>query len=134
MTTAAWPLQEAIVGKIDGDEQLAALISGVYDHTPETARYPYVTVGLITEVPDNAHATPGVHSTVTLHIWSKYRGAKQALQILGHLDRLLDRKPLTVQGFRDVSIAHEWHETMRDPDPDIRHIPVRFRVWLTKEE
>lgn len=133
MATAAWPLQVAIVGKLDGDEKLAALVSGVYDEPPEKAQHPYITVGNITEVPDDAHDRQGLNATVTLHIWSRYRGFKEALEVLGHLDRVLDRQPIVVPGWTNVSIAREWHDTMRDPDPEIRHIPVRYRVWLEQE-
>jgi hypothetical protein len=31
-----------------------------------------------------------------------------------------------------VSVAHQQHTELRDPDPDIRHINVSYRVWLTK--
>jgi hypothetical protein len=131
VTTAALPLQVAVREKLLADTALMDAIHGVHDEVPENAPYPYVVIGDVTEVPADAHDRQGLTTTITLHIWSKYRGFKQALEILGHLDRVLDRKPLTVAGFEDVSIAREWHQTLRDPDPQYRHIPVRFRVWLT---
>lgn len=132
MATAAWDLQVAVRAKLLADTDLMAAVTGVYDDVPGDAVHPYITVGDATEVPDDAHDRQGLTSTLTLHIWSKYRGFSEALKILGHLDRVLDRKPLTVAGWTDISIAREWHQTMRDPDPLIRHVPVRFRVWLTK--
>ena len=50
-----------------------------------------------------------------------------------HLDRLLDRQPLAVPGFEVVAFFREHHRVVRDPDPTIRHCPVRYRVWLNKE-
>lgn len=133
MTTAALPLQTAVRAKLLADAALMDVIHGVHDEVPENAPFPYVVIGDVTEVPDDAHDRQGLTTTITLHIWSRYRGFKEALEILVHVDRVLDRQPLAVDGFEDVSIAREWHQTLRDPDPEIRHIPVRFRAWLTEE-
>ncbi|MFC8124654.1 DUF3168 domain-containing protein [Streptomyces sp. NPDC057302] len=132
MTAALWPLQQAVYAKAIGHAPLMALVSGVYDEVPEDVAHPYVSLGSITENVADAHNQRGLDVLVVLHVWSKYRGFKQAAQILAALDAALDRQPLAVAGFRDVSIAHEQHQELRDPDPQIRHINVSFRVWLTK--
>jgi hypothetical protein len=132
VTAALWPLQQAVYAKLTGHAPLMALVSGVYDEVPEQATHPYVSLGSITENVDDAHNQRGLEASVVLHVWSKYRGFKEAAGILAELDAALDRQPLTVTGFRDVSIAHQQHTELRDPDPDIRHINVSYRVWLTK--
>jgi hypothetical protein len=132
MTAALWPLQLAVVGKLRAHTPLTDLITGVFDEVPEAAAHPYVTLGSITETADDAHNQRGLEASVVLHIWSTYPGYKEAGVILVELDAALDRQPLTVTGFRDVSIAHQQHTELRDPDPDIRHINVSYRVWLTK--
>lgn len=132
MTAAAWPLQQAVYAKLTGHAPLMALVSGVYDDVPDPAQFPYVSFGSITETVDDAHNQRGLEAAVVLHIWSKYRGFREAALILAQLDAALDRQPLAVTGFTDVSIAHQQHTELRDPDPDIRHINVSYRVWLTK--
>jgi hypothetical protein len=132
MTAALWPLQQAVYAKLTGHAPLMALVSGVYDEVPEQVAHPYVSLGSITENVEDAHNQRGLEASVVLHVWSKYRGFKEAAGILAALDAALDRQPLTVAGFRDVSIAHQQHTELRDPDPDIRHINVSYRVWLTK--
>lgn len=132
MTAALWPLQQAVYAKLTGHAPLTALVSGVYDEVPEPAQFPYVSLGSITELVDDAHNQRGLEASVVLHVWSKYRGFKEAGLILSQLDAALDRQPLTVAGFEDVSIAHQQHTQLRDPDPQIRHINVSYRVWLTK--
>lgn len=131
MTVALWPLQVAVVTKARAYAPLMALVSGVYDEVPEEAVHPYVSLGSITENVADAHNQRGLDVTVDLDVWSKYRGFKEAAQILAQLDAALDRQPLAVDGFKDVSIAHVQHQELRDPDPDIRHINVSYRVWLT---
>ncbi|WP_060877796.1 DUF3168 domain-containing protein [Streptomyces scabiei] len=132
MTTALWPLQLAVVGRLRADAPLTALVSGVFDEVPEDQAHPYVTLGSITETVDDAHNQRGLEAQMELHIWSRYAGYKEAADILAALDAVLDRQPLTVTGFRDISVAHRQHTELRDPDPDIRHINVSYRVWLTK--
>lgn len=132
MTTALWPLQFAVVTKLRARSTLMELISGVFDEVPEDKAHPYVTAGSITENVADAHNQRGLDASVVLHIWSKYPGYKEAAEILAELDAALDRQPLDVAGFKDVSIAHEQHTELRDPDPEIRHINVSYRVWLTK--
>ncbi|GAA3301302.1 DUF3168 domain-containing protein [Streptomyces cinereospinus] len=133
MTAALWPLQQAVVQTLRAHAPLMALVSGVFDEVPENTPHPYVTLGSITETVDDAHNQRGLEASVVLHVWSKYRGYKEASTILAALDAALDRQPLAVAGFTDVSIAHEQHTQLRDPDPDIRHINVSYRVWLTRE-
>jgi len=132
MTAALWPLQQAVYAKLTADTALMDLVSGVYDEVPETVDFPYVSLGSITEQVDDAHNQRGLEASVVLHVWSKYRGFKEAALILDALDAALDRQPLTVAGFTDISVAHQQHTELRDPDPDIRHINVSYRVWLTK--
>ncbi|MFE8962164.1 DUF3168 domain-containing protein [Streptomyces iakyrus] len=132
MTAALWPLQQAVYAKLTAHAPLMALVTGVYDEVPEQVTHPYVSLGSITENVDDAHNQRGLEASVVLHVWSKYRGFKEAAGILAALDAALDRQPLAVAGFRDVSIAHQQHTELRDPDPDIRHINVSYRVWLTK--
>ncbi|MFH8797054.1 DUF3168 domain-containing protein [Streptomyces sp. NPDC017941] len=132
MTSALWPLQTALYAKLTGHAPLTALVSGIYDEVPEQVVHPYVSLGSITESADDAHNQRGLEVAVVLHVWSKYRGFREAAAILTALDAALDRQPLSVAGYRDVSIAHTQHTEVRDPDPDIRHINVSYRVWLTK--
>ncbi|MDX3507368.1 DUF3168 domain-containing protein [Streptomyces caniscabiei] len=132
MTTALWPLQLALVQQLRAAAPLTALVTGVFDEVPEDTAHPYVTVGSITETVADGHNQRGLDAQVELHVWSRYPGYREAADILAALDAALDRQALTVSGFKDVSVAHQQHTELRDPDPDIRHINVSYRVWLTK--
>jgi hypothetical protein len=63
---------------------------------------------------------------MTLHIWSDYGGFAEALGIVRHLMRVIDHQPIAVPGRQLVYAHHEQTVTMRDPDPDVRHVSVRF--------
>jgi len=112
-------------------ELLSAELSvPVFDFTPEDQPHPYVMIGESTEVPDNAHDRYGSDTTHVIHVWTKYEGWSQALGIVDEIKRTLDHREesLAVEGHWVVSISHEMTRTMRDPDPQIRHAPVTYRI------
>lgn len=132
MATAVRPLQSAIVRKLRNSSDLTTRVTGVYDDVPEDASYPYVSVGSITETADDAHNRQGLDSLVVLHVWSDYQGFAEAADIFAAVDAALDRQPLDVPGWTDVSIRHESHDFLKDPDPKIRHVHAQYRVRLTR--
>lgn len=125
MSTAAEPLGRALFERLNG-----AVAVDVYDHVPEPAEYPYVLLGDIGEAPSEAHDRGGVEATVTVHVYTRYRGYQQGAQILARVHQLLHRQPLAVAGHRNVSVAQQQYQHMRDPDPEIRHAWARYRIWL----
>ncbi|KIX79116.1 hypothetical protein SF23_02570 [Streptomyces sp. MBRL 10] len=133
--TALGPVQQAVYTRLTGDPALAALITGVYDHVPEDVVFDYVTIGEATEIPDNRHGGFGRQTTITLHVWSRYRGHARGLQIAARVTALLDHQPLTIVGLHHVSTRFEFSQTLTDPEPpgDIRHIPMRFRITTEQE-
>ena len=130
MATALRPLQTAVFSALTAAEPLAGR---VYDPVPEPAPFPYVSIGAITEVPDDAHDAQGLDALITLDVWSRSPGHGEVYDLFAALDSALDRVPLAVPGFRDVSVKHTQHETVNDPDPDIRHVQAQYRVTMTKE-
>ncbi|MGH3599812.1 MAG: DUF3168 domain-containing protein [Pseudonocardiaceae bacterium] len=136
MTSAQTPLlliQAAIFSRLTADVTLAGLVTGVFDEVPEDAAHPYVVVGEAIETPRNAHAQFGREVVVTLHVWSRYRGFAQAITIVNRITALLDQQPMSIAGHAVVSVRHEFTQTLRDPDPEIRHVPIRFRVTTEQE-
>ncbi len=136
MTTPTTPvpeIQTAIYRRLTGDATLTALVTGVLDDVVESQAHPYVVLGEAIETPDNAHNRFGRQVVATLHVWSRFRGFSQALAIAGRLVELLDHQPMTLTGHVVVSVRHEFTQTLRDPDPEIRHVPVRFRITTEQE-
>lgn len=131
MSTATVPLLAAVYERLAASTALQARGVEVYDEVPETAVAPYVTLGDPSESPSDQHDAQGLDVDLNLHVWSRYRGYKEAAEIVADLHAELDRKPLPVEGFTHVSIAADGARYMRDPDPELRHGVAPFRVWLT---
>jgi hypothetical protein len=136
--SAVGPLQAAVVTRLKADAALVALLKGqaaVYDQPPETVPIYYVRVGDFLSIPDNDHGGYGREITMTLHVWTKYRGNKVGQDISARIIKLLDHQgdALNLVGHRVVSIRHEFDQALTDPDPEIRHHVLRFRVVTAQE-
>lgn len=129
MATAAVPLLSAIYNKLTSDPALAGI--EVYDYVPETSVTPYITLGEPYEMTADQHDNQGLDVELMLHVWSRYHGYKECAEIVKAIHGALDRQPLTVEGFKNVSVAANGTRYSRDPDPEIRHGVAQFRAWLT---
>lgn len=131
--SAAEALQKAVYGALsDPDGPAGAAGLDVYDEVPEGASMPYVVIGELDELRDDAHTELGALVTITLHVWSRYRGYRETARCLDAVQDTLHRSRPDVDGFRDVSIVHDSNSYQRDPDPDLRHGIGRFTARLTE--
>jgi hypothetical protein len=134
------PLQRAIVTALRADATLAGLLASALNVTPTVPAvldqvlggqaYPYVRIGESNSTPDNDHSGFGRNVTQTLHIWTKTRGNIAGQDIAARITELLDHQitALAVTGHRVVSIRSEFDQALTDPDPEIRHHVLRFRI------
>lgn len=127
----SWPLQQAVYSRLSGDTELVTTLgAAVYDHVPDSAAFPYVVIGDITEATNDTMTRTGRGVTLTLHLWSQYAGMKQLDLIADRVDDLLDRWAPTVTGWSATSMLREFFETMRDPDGVTRHGVARYRIHI----
>lgn len=108
------------------------LSTPVYDDVPRNAAFPYVVVGEDTHVPFDTDDSLGSESTVTIHVWSRYRGKKEAKQIQGEIYDALTRQELTVEDHDLITIEFEYSDVVLDPDAQTRHGVQRFRAVVER--
>jgi hypothetical protein len=117
-TAASWALQKAVHVALTAASAVTALTGGVriFDDVPRNAVFPYVTHGE-SVVRDWSTATDEGHEhTVSIHVWSRGAGRKQAHEILGAIEQALDHNALTLDGHRLISLRHEYSEVRREGD------------------
>ncbi len=127
MSDGSAELDAAIYGVLSGASPAIAE-GGVHDDVPEDVTFPYVEMGESDAVDDDVTCSDGLDETVTLHIWSRYRGKKETKEIMSRIRDLLHNKVLAVSG---RSSAHSWvtsSRVVRDPDGLTRHGIVLVRV------
>ena len=73
----------------------------------------------------------------TLHSWAKARSARSVNVIGEELVAALDLQEgalnAVTSGVTVWMLRHEFSQTLRDPDREIRHRIDRFRIWTTQE-
>lgn len=131
MSDALWAAQAAVQSRLAADVGVRAQIGDpvrLYDHVPPGAAFPYVTFG---ETNANDYGTKdgaGLEQTVTLHVFSRYRGRKQVKDILAALYDALHQQNLTVSGQSFVDCRFSSAATVRTEDGVTYQGVIRFRV------
>ena len=144
MANPAASVQRVIVALLRSDATMIGLLAPIKDVTPAVAAvvdgpaegqaYPYVTTGDHLSIPDNDLNSYGREVTETLHIWTRARSMAPGQTIANRIGALLDHQVETVStalvpfGHVCVRIDLEFDQALRDPDPEIRHHVLRFRV------
>lgn len=133
-------LQKVVVARLKSDSTLATLLGSspsdarIVDQPREGMPYPYVRVGDQLSTADNDLTSFGRSVVMTLHIWTRKRGTLTGQDIAARIVELLDHQTaalsalLAVEGHRVVSIRGEFDQALTDPDPEIRHHVLRFRL------
>lgn len=132
MTAAAWPLQQAVYSALSAALGTAPAVP-VYDDVPPSAQEPYVAIGDITAVPGEMVHDEDEDLTITLHVWSIYRGRKECREIMGRIKAALHNAHLTVSGWHVASLRQVMAEDFMDADGRTRHGVVRLRALLQPE-
>ena len=130
MTDAASSLQQGIYQTLTGTSTVTDLLGGpnVFDHVPGSAKFPYLTIGETIMRDWSSGTEDGHEHIVTLHVWSRAGGQKEALEISGAVSDALRDTPIPLNGHQLVNLRYEFSQTRRDPDGETYHGLVRFRA------
>ena len=129
MADATGPIQDAIYSLLSGDPTLSGLATGgVLDHVPQDNPYPYVVVGFDTSGDESTMGKDGQVHRVNLNVWSRYRGKKEAQDILSRIHDLLHKARFGVTGFNNAGTMYEFGQVLQDGDGLTYHGVSRYRV------
>ena len=131
MPSASFALQVAVFAALTADAGFIALLGSpprLYDDVPPRPSYPYVTFGQSTETDWSTGTDPGTEHVLTLHVWSKAAGRKEAQAIAAAIQAALHDAPLALSGHRLINLRNEHFDVRRDPDGETIRGLVRFRA------
>lgn len=129
-------IQSAVYGVLSGDSTLMASVTGVYDDVPQAldpgaaANFPYITIGDAQHQEWDTDTELGTDATVTVHIWSRYRGRKEVKDIQALIYGLLHRANLIVSGYNLVGVDWIQSDSFMDTDGLTRHGVQTFRITI----
>ncbi len=125
-------LQSAIFSQLTADSSLAGLISGVYDHVPDDAIYPFITIGE-SQMRDNSNVqNAGTDQHISMRIFSREAGRKQAATIMERVVTLMHQGTLTVSGQQVLLVRFVSSTITLLDDGRTYQGRLNFRVLLTE--
>ncbi len=131
MALHSFALQQAIFTALDNatiNDVSGNSITGVFDDVPENTAYPYVVIGEETATNIDTKDKDAHEHTLTIHVWSQYRGRKEIKNIMSSVYTTLHNASITVSGASLVNIRHEFENTLTEADGITRHGVMRFRA------
>lgn len=134
MALHSWELQKAVYSKLTGasiTDYAGNAITGVFDEVPTGTAYPYVVIGDETATNISAKDKDLHEHTLTIHIWSQYRGNRDIKEIMEQVYTALNDVDYTVSGASGVNLKHEFQTTLTEGDGITRHGVMRFRAVVS---
>jgi hypothetical protein len=124
-------VQVAIFNALNGN-----ITGTVHDAVPAGTAAPYTTIGETTGRPWDTMTEEGAEETVTLHVWSRQFGSRQAKQIMEQIDEILHNARLTLAGATMVIMVRDadglFTDDESEPGQVWRHGWLRYRVNITQ--
>jgi hypothetical protein len=134
-TSALRGVEAAMVALVGADSTFVTRCpGGISSVEVESQTYPFVLLDKGDEQPWNtlggATAGHGRSLVVRLHVYSRYKGDREALLILERLVELLDFAALTVTGFPTAMTEYVGCKVLIESRDKLetRHIPAEFLV------
>jgi hypothetical protein len=127
--SSATELQKAIFAALGGNAALTAVIGArIFDHAPANAAFPYITFGRTSVYDWSTGTESGAEQLFTLHVWSKGRGKKEALEIMELARGTLHDAALELEEHSLVNLRLEFSEARYDDRNEAHHGVLRFRA------
>lgn len=104
----------------------------VFDETPENEPYPYIVMGGITAKWWGDKLKDGMEIYSTIHIWSQYRGRKEADEMSDAILQALTKdEPIGLgANFRAALDRLDGYNLLVDLDGKTRHGILRFKYYI----
>jgi hypothetical protein len=131
--SASWALQQAIYATLSSDDGVKALLGDpprVFDAPPRDAAFPYCVIGDDAASDWSTATEQGSEHIVSVHVWSRASGHREAKLIADAVQDALDGAELSVTGQSLIDLR--WLDTnvSRDADGETVRAALRFRAVL----
>lgn len=133
-------IQTAIYDRLAGSPptDIDSAAMGIYDEVPQTnpdeslsdTTFPFCTMGDIASDTWDDKTADGRNATVTIRIWSRYQGRKEANLAIDHVNGLFDNHNLSVTGSHTTLMHHVFDDVIQDTDGRTYQGLTRFRLLI----
>jgi hypothetical protein len=133
MSDPALPMLAAAVAALKAEPSLAAIISDrVFDRPPQRVIFPYIQIGNIQVIADDAECIDGFEVYIDVHGWSRTYGTPETRRICSAVHTALHEAAMSITPFSLVEIRHESTRVLDDPDGETSHGIVTFRALVDR--
>lgn len=134
MSSPSLDLQAAIVSRLKADAAVTALIAGrVYDAVPQNAEFPYVSLGPVDELSDDADCVDGFDISLQVDCWSRAVGAPEAKNLSNAVRLALKGLTLPPAANPLVYFRHRQTVISRDPDGLTTRARMEFVAFIEQQ-
>ena len=106
----------------------------LYDQPPEDPVFPYLTYGPMRSEDISADGAVMSAHTLTLHIWSRYGGRAQVMEVLAAVTGALQSGALSLPNINLARAQVSYTDIFRAPDGLTLHGLIRFSLTTDIEE
>ena len=116
MSDHSFELQKTIFTTLNSDNTITSTFSAtVHDHVPQGTSFPYIVIGEETMTDESSAKTLDFNNfTLTIHIFSRNRGRKEAKQIMARIYELLHNQNLSVTGANHINTRFEFSDVIKE--------------------
>ena len=133
---AAIEVSKAIHALLSGHMGVQALLGTpprLYDNPPEDPIFAYLTYGPMRSEHISGDGAVISSHIMTLHIWSRYGGRAQVMEVLAAVTGALESAELTLADVELVRAKVSYTDIFRAPDGLTLHGLIRFSLITDKE-
>lgn len=130
---ATLALQQAVFAHLVASDDIKDIVDDpprVFDTAPRGAHFPYIVIGEDRQSDWSTATEKGSEHRLTIHVWSRSPGAKEARVAAQAVSDALDGAALTVAGFTLFNLRWLAGETLRENDGETIHAQLTFRAVL----
>jgi hypothetical protein len=128
--SAVLPLRDAVRATLLAHASLTTLLGGakVYDEVPPSASFPFITLGDSDRRDWSSATSTGEEHRLTLAVWSRHGGRKEAHVIAASVMQRLADAPLTLSGHTLINLRVATCDITREPDGRTFAARIRLRA------
>ena len=125
-----WDVQKTIYERLIADTALVNAVTLIADEIPQDTAMPYIKIGEVNVSEWDDSCSLGGEASITIHVFSKKEGKKEAQTINGMIKDLLAYQANTLAESYIVGIIYESSRSFLDPDGETRHGVSTYRVLI----
>lgn len=132
LVSAEHALQEAIYGALIANSALVTALGGarIHDRAPEGAALPYIAFAALTSRDGSTATEAGYECRLTLNIWSRHGGKREAFALLRLVRQTLHERNLTLAEHILVNLREEFSEVGEDNERKLFRGSLRLRAFI----